>query len=57
MSPLSEISVLDKIYPIMEALGWSDWMPGPVLVWVGRRAGQTGGRILPAHIYRNEEER
>jgi hypothetical protein len=23
----------------------------------GRWAGQTGGKILPVHVYRNEEER
>jgi hypothetical protein len=32
-------------------------MPGPVLVWGGRQDGQTGGEILPAHIYSNEGKR
>jgi hypothetical protein len=44
-----------KIYLILEALGWSDWIPQPVLGSGGRCAGQTGGEILPVHIYCNEE--
>jgi hypothetical protein len=32
-------------------------MLGPVLGRGGRWARQTGGEILPAHIYRNEDER
>jgi hypothetical protein len=32
-------------------------MPGPVLGWGGRRVRQTSREILPAHVYRNEEER
>jgi hypothetical protein len=32
-------------------------MPGPVPGWGGKRNRQTGGEILPAHVYRNEEER
>jgi hypothetical protein len=31
-------------------------MLGPVSGWGGRRAGQTGGEILPAHVYGNEEK-
>jgi hypothetical protein len=46
---------LVKIYPILETPGWSDWMSGPVPGQGGRRAGQTGGEILPANIYYNEE--
>jgi hypothetical protein len=30
-------------------------MPGPISGRGGRRVGQTGGEILPAHIYYNEE--
>jgi hypothetical protein len=32
-------------------------MPGPIPGRLGRRNGQTGGAILQAHIYRNEEKR
>jgi hypothetical protein len=32
-------------------------MPGPILGQGGRHVGQTGGEILPAHDYRNEEKR
>jgi hypothetical protein len=32
-------------------------MPGPVMGQGRRRVRQTGGEILPAHVYRNEEER
>jgi hypothetical protein len=46
-----------KIYVLLEAPGWSDWMPVPVPGRGGRRAKQTGGKILPAYIYRNKEER
>jgi hypothetical protein len=42
---------------ILEAPGWSDWMPGSIPGQGGRRAGQAGGKILPTHVYRNEEER
>jgi hypothetical protein len=31
-------------------------MPGPILGLGGRRVGQTGGEILPAHVYRNEKK-
>jgi hypothetical protein len=32
-------------------------MPGPAPGRGGRRNGYTGGEILPAHIYHNEEKR
>jgi hypothetical protein len=32
-------------------------MPGPVSGRQGRWVRQEGGKILPAHVYRNEEER
>jgi hypothetical protein len=32
-------------------------MLGPVLGRGGSQVGQTGGKILPVHVYRNEEER
>jgi hypothetical protein len=32
-------------------------MPRPVLGRGGRRVRQTGGEILLAHVYHNEEER
>jgi hypothetical protein len=47
---------LVKIYPILEAPGWSDCTPRPVPAQEGRCAGQTGGEILPAHVYYNEEK-
>jgi hypothetical protein len=57
MSPLPETLPLGKIYAILEAPGWSDWMPGPVPGQGGRRVRQTGGVILRAHVYHNKEER
>jgi hypothetical protein len=45
-----------KIYVILEALGWSDGMPGPVPGHGGRWVIQTGGKILLAHVYRNVKE-
>jgi hypothetical protein len=32
-------------------------MPGTVPGQGGRRDGQTGGEILPVHVYHNEEKR
>jgi hypothetical protein len=57
MPPLPETPVRGKIYVILEAPGWSDWMPGPVPGRGGRWVRQTGSKILPAHVYHNEEER
>jgi hypothetical protein len=31
-------------------------MPRPVPSQGGRQVGQTGGKIPPAHVYRNKEE-
>jgi hypothetical protein len=45
-----------KIYLILEACGWIDWMPIPIPGWGGSWAGQTSCEILPAHVYRNEEK-
>jgi hypothetical protein len=56
MPLLSKTLARGKIYAILEGPGWSDWMPGPIPGRGGRRAGQTGGEILPAHVYHNEEE-
>jgi hypothetical protein len=47
---------LVKIYPILEAPRWSDWMPRPVPGRGGRHAEQTGGEILPTHVDCNEEK-
>jgi hypothetical protein len=57
MSPLSETSTLDKIYAILEAFGWSDWIPRPIPGHGVRWVRQTGGEILLAHVYHNEQER
>jgi hypothetical protein len=57
MLPLPKTPALGKIYAILEDPGWSGWTPGPVPGQGGSRVGQTGGKILPAHVYRNEEER
>jgi hypothetical protein len=57
MSPFPETPELGKIYVILEAPRLSDWMLGPIPGQGGRWVGQTGGKILPAHVYRNEEER
>jgi hypothetical protein len=43
-----------KAYHTLKALGWSNWMPGPILGREGWRTRQTGGEILPTHDYRNE---
>jgi hypothetical protein len=45
-----------KIYLILEASGWSDWGPGPIPGQGGSRVRQTGGEILPAHVYHNEDK-
>jgi hypothetical protein len=45
-----------KIYPILESPGWSDWEPVPISGRGGRRARQTGGEILPSHVYYNEKK-
>jgi hypothetical protein len=57
MLPLPKTSVHGKIYATLEALGWSNWMPGPILDRDGRWVRQTGGEILHAHVYRNVEGR
>jgi hypothetical protein len=57
MPPLPKTSPLGKFYAILEAHGQSDWKPRPVPCRGGRRVGQTGGEILPTHVYRNEEQR
>jgi hypothetical protein len=57
MLSLPETLMRGKIYVIMEAPGWSNWMPETVPGRGGRRVRQTGGKILSAHVYHNEEER
>jgi hypothetical protein len=57
MPPLSETLTLGKIYAILEAPGWSDWTSGLISGRGERRVRQTGDKILPAHVYHNEEER
>jgi hypothetical protein len=57
MPLLTETLAFGKIYAILEAHGCSDWMSGFVSGREGRRVGQTGGEILCAHVYHNEEER
>jgi hypothetical protein len=56
MPLLRQTPVLGKTYPILEDPVWGDWMPGPILDRGGRWAGQTGCKILHAHIYRDEEK-
>jgi hypothetical protein len=55
MSLLPKTPTPDKIYLILEALGWSNWMSGPIPSQGGRRASRTCDKILPAHVYHNEE--
>jgi hypothetical protein len=57
MPPLSEALAPSKIYMILEAPRWSDWLPGHVSGRGGRQVGQIGGKIHPTHVYRNEDER
>jgi hypothetical protein len=57
MPSLIETLAPGKIYVILEAPGWSDRMVEPVLGQGGRCVRKIGGKILPAHIYHNEEER
>jgi hypothetical protein len=47
---------VDRAYLLLKALGWDDWMPGPVLGQGGRQNGQTSGEILHSLVYRNEEK-
>jgi hypothetical protein len=56
MTPLPETLAPSKIYVILEAPGWSDWMSGPIPGQGGRQVGQTC-EIMSAHVYHNEEER
>jgi hypothetical protein len=56
MPPLSKTLAPSKLYAILEAPGWSDWMLGPLSGRGGRWVGQMGGEIWPVHVYRNEEE-
>jgi hypothetical protein len=57
MSSLLKPPTLSKILAILEAPGWSDWMPGLIQGRRGSQVGQSGGEIMPAHIYRNEKKR
>jgi hypothetical protein len=57
MSLLPATSTHGKIYATLEAPEWSDWMPEPIPGQGGRRVRQTGGEIVSAHVYHNEEER
>jgi hypothetical protein len=52
----SRLRRLVKIYSILEAPGWSDWVLGLISGREGRRVGQIGDEILLAHVYRNEEK-
>jgi hypothetical protein len=45
-----------KIYPILEPPEWSDCFSEPISGRGGRRARQTGGEIMPAHVYFNKEK-
>jgi hypothetical protein len=59
MTPLPETlapSTPSKIFVILEAPGWSDWMSGPIPGQGGRQVRQTC-EIMSAHVYHNEEER
>jgi hypothetical protein len=47
----------DRAYLLLKALGQGNLMAGPVLGQGGRQNGQTGGEVLPAHIYHTEEKR
>jgi hypothetical protein len=46
-----------RAYPLLKAPGRGDWMLGPIPGRGGRRNGQTGGEIMPAHVYHNEGKR
>jgi hypothetical protein len=48
--------LLVKIYPILKAPGWSDWVSRPIPSWGGRHAEQTSDEIQLTHIYCNEEK-
>jgi hypothetical protein len=47
----------DGAHPLLKAPRRGDWLPGPVSDRGGRQNGLTGGKILHAHVYRNEEKR
>jgi hypothetical protein len=47
----------DRAYSLLKAPGQGNWMPEPVPGRGGRQNGQTGGEILPAHVYHNEGKR
>jgi hypothetical protein len=43
-----------KAYPVLKAIGQSDWMVGLVPGQGGKQNGLSSGEILPAHGYHNE---
>jgi hypothetical protein len=43
-----------RAYPELKGPGRIDLMPGPIVGQGGRRNGQIGGEILPAHGYRKQ---
>jgi hypothetical protein len=55
MMPLPEASVLVMPIHCRKLLGVFDWTPDLAL-GRGRWDGKTSGKILPAHVYRKEEE-
>jgi hypothetical protein len=56
MPPLLETLALGKIYSILEAPEWSDWIPIRVLGRGGRWVRQTRGEIPSVHVYCDEEK-
>jgi hypothetical protein len=44
-------------YLLMKAPRRVDWTPRPISGRGGRQNGQTGGEIIPAHIYHREKKR
>jgi hypothetical protein len=56
MSLLPEAPVLVMPIYCRKALSMLTRHSGPVPNQEGRRDGQSGGEILPAHTYRKEEE-
>jgi hypothetical protein len=48
---------VDRASLVWKAPGRGDWMLGPILGRGGMCNGHTCGKILPAHVYRNEEKR
>jgi hypothetical protein len=52
----SRVLGADGAYPLLKSTGRGNWLLRPISGWGGRRNEQTGGEILPTHVYCKEEK-